>query len=324
MENILITGVSGYLGRRLVRALAGSMEIGRIIGIDIAPMPAEEPGLMFHRMDIRSPEIGRLIAEQRIDTVFHLAFVVKPIHDLRRMHDIDYNGTRNVLEASLAGGVRHLIATSSTLAYGAHPDNPSELSEDAPLRGNPSYPYGYNKAVVDRMMQEFAAAHPEMTVTILRPCTVFGPAVDNYVSRMLFRPFTVGIMGSNPMVQFVHEDDFVEACLLTGKRKKGGAFNIVGQGSLTAREIVTMVGARLIPLPAFLLYPLLEICWRLRIPGVEVNQGYLDYARYAFIADGRKAREELGFVPRYSSSQALSASLGAVKRSGKLHRQGGG
>ncbi len=310
MENVLITGVSGYLGRRLVRALVGQKEIGKIIGIDIVSPPTDEPGLSFLKLDIRDPEVGRLITEQRIDTVFHLAFVVKPIHDLKRMHDIDFNGTRNILETARSGGVRHLIATSSTLAYGAHPDNPFELEEDAPLRGNRSYPYGHNKAIVDRMMQEFAGAHPEMMISILRPCTVFGPSVDNYVSRMLFRPLTIGIAGSNPRVQFVHEEDFVEACLLTRKRKKGGAFNIVGDGVLTAREIVAMVGAKMIPLPASVLYPLLEVLWRLHLPGVEVNRGYLDYARYDFIASGRKAREELGFFPRYTSIQALASAAG--------------
>ncbi len=307
----MITGVSGYLGSRLVQALSGHRDIGKIVGIDIVPPRKKESGLLFYPYDIRDATVGRLMSEHAVQTVIHLAFVVKPIHDLCRMHDIDYNGTANILACAAAADVRHLVAVSSTLAYGAHPDNPAELREENPLRGNPSYPYGHNKAMVDRMIQAFAANRPQMPVTILRPCTVFGPCVDNYVSRMLFRPFTIGIRGSNPRVQFVHEDDFTKACLLALKAKKAGAFNIVGEGVLTAREIAGMTGTRMLPLPAFLLYPLLELLWRMHVPGIEVNQGYLDYARYDFIAGGRKAKEELGFFPDFTSAETLAAAVAA-------------
>jgi len=271
MKKIFITGVAGYLGRRLAAALINNPDVERVVGIDIVA-PKEEPSYSFRKMDIRDPSMGGVMKEFGIDTVIHLAFVVQPIHDRKRMHDIDYNGTRNVLEQAAAAGASHVVAISSTLAYGAHPGNPPELKETDPLLGNWSYPYGFEKALVDRMIQNFAAEHPEMTVTILRPCTVFGPTVDNYVSRMLFRPVFVRILGSDIRVQFVHEDDFVQACLLAVEKKIGGAFNIVGDGVLNAADIAAITGCRMIALPAFLLYPLLEMMWRLRIPGVEVNR----------------------------------------------------
>lgn len=305
MHNIFITGSSGYLGTRLIEELGAKENAGSIVGTDIVAPRNETDKCTFLKMDIRDPGMDRVLSRHDIDTVIHLAFVVKPIHDLARMHDIDTNGTRNVLQKSVDAGVRHIVAVSSTLAYGAHPDNPPELKEENPLRGNRSYPYGYNKARVDEMIQDFAADHPEITVTILRPCTVFGPTVDNYVSRMLFQPLTVGIQGSNPRVQFVHEEDFVRACLIAVEKRIPGVFNIVGKGALTTKEVASITGTRIIPLPAFLLYPLVEILWRLRVPVIEVNRGYLDYARHGFVAGGRKAEIELGFVPDFSSRQVL-------------------
>jgi len=310
MHNIFITGSSGYLGTRLIEELAVRENVGAIVGSDIVAPRKDTEKYTFFKMDVRDPNMDRVLIQHHIDTVIHLAFVVKPIHDLERMHDIDCNGTRNVLKKSVDAGVRHIVAVSSTLAYGAHPDNPAELEEDDPLRGNRSYPYGYNKARVDEMIQEFAANHPEITVTILRPCTVFGPTVDNYVSRMLFQPLTVGLSKSNPRVQFVHEEDFVRACLIAVEKKMHGAFNIVGKGALTTKEVASITGTRIIPLPAFLMYPLVEMLWRLHVPGIEVNRGYLDYARYSFVAGGKKAEAELGFVPTFSSRQVLEASAG--------------
>jgi|GEM_PF-83856 len=313
-KNIFITGVSGYLGTRLTEALLKRKEIGKIVGIDIRP-PAKTPDrLVFHRIDIRDPAVGKLMAEHDIDTVIHLAFVVQPIRNRKRMHDIDFNGTKNILDAAREVKAAHVIAISSTLAYGAHPDNPDKLAEDAPLRGNPSFPYGFEKAETDRMIQAFAAEHPEMTVTILRPCTVFGPSIDNYISRMLFLPVTVCVRGCDPPVQFVHERDFVDACLLAMDKRAPGAFNIVGDGTVTVRQIARMLGTRVIAVPPVMLYPALECLWRLHAPKIEVNRGYLDYIRYPFIAANRKAKIDLDFRPRYSSRKTVEATVRSRKR----------
>jgi UDP-glucose 4-epimerase len=316
MKRILITGISGYLGNRLAESLAGRNDVSLLVGADIAPMKKEYRNVVFHKTDIRSPEIATIMKDNRIDTVLHLAFVVKPIHNKKLMHDIDVNGTRNVLEGALSSGVKHVVAISSTLAYGAHRDNPFELTEDHPLRGNESYPYGHNKALVDVMMQEFAKNHPEMTITILRPCTVFGPSVDNYVSRMLFMPVVVSIIGYDPDVQLVHEDDFVNACLCAMDKKIPGAFNIAGDGALCASAIASMIGTTVIPLPKWTIYPLLEVLWRLHMPGIEVNHGYLDYIRYPFVASTRRAKRELGFKPMHTALETLDQTIRSRKRKG--------
>lgn len=314
MTNVCITGVSGYLGMRLVKELQKIEDIDSIVGLDIVPPSNTENIIKFYKLDIRDPKIGKILSKHHIDTVFHLAFVVKPIHDLKKMHDIDYNGTQNILNKARSAGIHHFIAISSTLAYGAHKDNPDEISEDHPLRGNRSYPYGFNKCRVDLLVQDFAARNPEMAVTTLRPCTVFGPNVNNYVSRMLFRPYTVGILGYNPKVQFLHEDDFVNSCLTAIEKKIPGAFNIVGNGSLTTEEISKITGTTIIPFPSWILYPVLEALWKLRFPGIEVNSGYLDYARYSFIASPLKARKVLGFYPAYSSLETLMETVRNKKK----------
>ncbi|WDP85797.1 MAG: NAD-dependent epimerase/dehydratase family protein [Desulfobacter sp.] len=305
VQNILVTGSSGYLGSKLMEALEKKKGVGTVVGMDIAPPSPQTKPTSFLKMDIRDHSLDKILAKNQIDTVIHLAFVVKPIHNLKIMHDIDYNGTLNVLEKSYDAGVRHLIAVSSTLAYGAHPNKQEPLKEKAPLKGNPSFPYEYNKALVDKMIQAFAKTHPNMIITTLRPCTVFGPTAENYVSRMLLRPLTVNIRNSNPKVQFVHETDFVRACLMAVEKRLPGAFNIVGQGVLTVKEIAAMAKTRLISIPAAILYPVVDLLWHLRIPGVEVNRGYLDYARHPFIASPEKAKAKLGFVPRYSSRKIL-------------------
>jgi len=312
MKNIFITGISGYLGTVLGKKLSQRDDVDKIVGIDINP-PADElkKKIRFYQKDIRNPEIQKLLIEHKIDTVFHLAFVVKPIHNLKQMHDIDANGTNNILTQSYAAGVSHLIAIRSTLAYGAHADNPEMLRENSPLRGNKTYPYGYYKAITDRMIQDFAGSHRELSTTILRPCTVFGPSIDNYVSRMLFLPITASIKGYDPEIQFVHEKDFVNACLTAFEKKLPGIFNIAGDGTLAVSEIARMLGSKVFSLAPWIIYPVLECLWKLHFPMIEVNRGYLDYIRYPFVASNKKAKQELNFYPDYSSIETLNDTITA-------------
>ncbi len=97
MKKILITGVSGYLGHRLAVELLKQKDISLVWGIDIRKPDNPPEGLHFTPMDIRSTDIKDLILEHKIDTIFHLAFIVQPIHDTKLMHDVDYNGSLNIL-----------------------------------------------------------------------------------------------------------------------------------------------------------------------------------------------------------------------------------
>jgi UDP-glucose 4-epimerase len=93
------------------------------------------------------------------------------------------------------------------------------------------------------------------------------------------------------------------------EKEKSGPFNITGDGTLTVRDISRITKTRLIPLPAWVVYPLLELFWRLRFPGIEVNSGYLDYVRYPFVAGNDKAKKELGFFPEYDSKTTLESTV---------------
>lgn len=309
--------MSGYLGTRLIQRFRKRDDIGDIAGIDLKPPSAKGAALesaAFYPTDIRDPAVADLMSSHKADTLFHLAFVAQPIQDRKKMRNIDINGAQNVLAAAKKAGVRHVIAISSTLAYGAHPDNPEKLTEEAPLRSNKTFRYGHFKAVTDQMIQDFATQNPDMTITILRPCTVFGPHIDNYVSRMLSLPVTICVKGYDPQVQFVHEDDFVDVCEVAMEKRLPGAFNITGNGALNIARIAEILGTRVVPVQSWLLYPVMESLWRMRFPRTEVSRGYLDYIRYPFVADNRKAKTILGFTPCYTSQQVLKQMIKARRQ----------
>jgi UDP-glucose 4-epimerase len=119
------------------------------------------------------------------------AYILPPIHNKKQMEDINKGGTRNVIDACAKAGVKQILYTSSTTAYGFYPDNDSPLIEDSPLRGNDDFTYAKNMKEIERTLQGFIAQHPDMTVTIVRPCFVVGPGFKNPMAEHLKKKFVM-------------------------------------------------------------------------------------------------------------------------------------
>lgn len=150
---ILVTGASGYIGGKLLEVLAEKDWVKRLVGTDIKRPAFQHPKYRFYDRDVRAP-MDDIFAADNIDTVVHSAYVLPPIHDTALMEDINKNGTRNVLSAAAAFKVRQILYTSSTTAYGFHPDNDVPLTEESPLRGNADMTYAKNKKEIEGIMAD--------------------------------------------------------------------------------------------------------------------------------------------------------------------------
>ena len=187
MSVVAVTGCSGYIGSRLLRFMDGSDKVSRIIGVDVNPPRYSTDKMESHNMDVRDPALTNLFSLNDVETIVHLAFIVNPLRNDALMHDIDVNGTQNVLEAASRSEVPHVLVASSTTAYGAWPDNPVPLTEEDPVRGMPNYEYARDKTEIDRISQLWAAKHPDRTMTIVRPvscslsirCRTSSPVVES-------------------------------------------------------------------------------------------------------------------------------------------------
>lgn len=178
MEHILITGVSGYFGQKLIKLLETKTEVTRITGIDIKPPAFNSPKLEFIKSDVRD-NLEEVFRGRNIDCVIHTAYILPPIHDISLMEDININGTKNVLNAAAAYGVKQILDCSSSTAYGFHSDNPELLTEESPLRGNDDFTYAKNKKEIEAWIRGFEKDHPGILFTTVRPCFVVGPGFTN-------------------------------------------------------------------------------------------------------------------------------------------------
>ena len=244
------------------------------------------------------------------DALVHLAFILNPSHDEALMYDVDVNGTHNVLEAAAAAGTQQVLVTSSGVAYGAFPDNPVPLTEEDPVRGVPAFSYARDKTESDRVCQLWAAKYPERTMTIVRPCIVFGPNVDNYLVRLWTKqPFAADPGTIDNHIQFVHEDDVVEAitALLVGGH--AGAFNVAADGLMTSRECAEMIGSPIRRMPERAYRGLARTLWNVRLS--EAPPGSVDFALYPWIVSNEKLKRETGWTPRHSTRETFEITMRA-------------
>ncbi|HEX3563403.1 MAG TPA: NAD-dependent epimerase/dehydratase family protein [Solirubrobacterales bacterium] len=295
----LITGGSGYIGSRLVEILAPRQETERIVNVDVRPPARPNDAAEFVRGDVRdSRALRELLEREEIDALVHLAFILNPIRDEGRMYDIDVNGTDAVLRAASAAGTEQVLVTSSATAYGAFPDNPKPIAEDWPVRGQPDFSYARHKADADRLCQLWAASHPERTMTIVRPSIVFGPNVDNYISRTWQRSSFMPIPdGVDEEFQLIHEDDVVSALIGLLDARAGGAFNFAADGTMTWGESAEMIGLRTREMSMKTVRRLYAAAWALHAPRVESPPGNLNFIRYPWVVSNEKLKATIDWEP---------------------------
>jgi UDP-glucose 4-epimerase len=307
----VITGGSGYIGSRLVDLLERRDDTEKIVICDLAPPKGYRPHTEFERVDVRDREAVHSVLERvRPDVLVHLAFILNPSHDEEFAYNVDVNGTHNVLEAADKAGTRQVLVTTSGVAYGAFPDNPVPLTENDPVRGVAGFTYARDKTESDRLCQLWAATHPDRVMTIVRPCIVFGPNVDNYLVRLWTKqPFAVDVGTIDSQIQFVHEDDVVEGitALLLGRH--AGAYNVAGDGLMTNRECAELIETPIRKMPLRIYRGLARVMWKLRQS--EVPPGGIEFALHSWLLSNEKLKRTTGWTPKYSSRETFEITMRA-------------
>jgi UDP-glucose 4-epimerase len=304
IKKVLVTGSSGYLGSQTVAALAGRADLA-VIALDVREPATRLPGVTYEVADIRAPEVDAIVARHTPDVIVHLASIVTPGKNSNRAfeYDVDVNGTRNLLQACVAHGVRRIIVSSSGAAYGYHADNPEWLTESDPVRGNEVFAYSCHKRLVEEMLADYRQKHPELEQVIFRIGTILGPTVRNQITDLFEKPKILAIAGSDSPFVFIHDQDVVGAILLGIDSRATGIFNVAGDGKLTIFEIAQRLGKTCRVLPAGLLKTALWVLKKLNLTQYGPEQ--LDFLRYRPVLLNTRLKEEFGYTPKLTSAQVF-------------------
>ncbi len=278
----------------------------RLVGFDLRVPRRLEGRLRFHRVDLTEPTADSLLAEllekERCDALLHAAFFNEPYPDLEYAHELEVIGSLHVMNAAAAAAVRKLVVISTAQVYGPHPDNPNYLQEERPLRPHPEAHALRDRAEMEALLAEFADRNPEVAACVLRPCWIMGPTYHSAVTRYFAPARVTTLLGFDPLLQFLHEQDLLDALEQALRRDVRGPFNLAGEGVLPLSTLLRLAGKRTRSVP----HPLLH---RLAYLGAVRRTGdppaaFYDHLRWLWVVDTERARRELGFRPVYTTREA--------------------
>ena len=327
---VAVTGPTGTFGFGLIPLLQADDRVTRIVGIARHPFDPAAQGwakMEYRRGDVRDPVALRAAFDQA-DVVVHLAFLVTGAASGQSIREINLKGTLNAFRAATAAGARRFVYSSSVAAYGFHPDNPVGMTEDWPVRPSARLFYAREKAELEHLLQAEAAAQPAGPVLyLLRPSIVLGPHTVGE-KNLLPGPLVplacrlAGLAGRPPLpvpvlvpalpVQFVHEEDVGQALLrCVVAAGPPGAYNIAADGILTGTDIARELGMFPLPVPAGPVQAAARAIATFRfLPPVAQ---WVEVASHPAIMDTARAKEELGWAPRFTGLEALRDTLHRVR-----------
>ena len=307
-RRVLVTGGSGFLGSHVAAALAARPEVELVVAGDVRRPQHPVDGIVYDDCDVTQPAgLVALLRRHRIDVVVHLAAIVNPGRDHGLEYRVDVDGSRHVLEACVEAGVKRIVVSSSGAAYGYHADNPEWLSESDPVRGNDEFPYSKHKRLVEQLLGSYRAAHPELEQVVFRIGTILGPTVQNQITGLWDGPALLKVRGSESPFVFVWVDDVAAVMARAATDGPAGVYNVAGDGRVTVPEIARRLGKPVVTVPAGLLGFGLRLgrMLRLTVHGPE-QVGFL---RYRPVLSNARLKDEFGFTPSKTSSEAFEAYL---------------
>ena len=325
MTTIAITGPTGTFGHGLVPLLQSDHRIEKLIGIARRPFDPADHGwtkMEYRQGDVRDREALH-DAFRGADAVAHLAFNIYGNASRQTLREINVEGTLNAFRAARQAHVKRFVYASSVAAYGFHADNPAQITEEHPIRGSKHLFYSQEKAEIEHLLEQEAEDSP-VELYLFRPGIVLGPhaagAGEDIVpgplkplakaiaSRLGRMPVPLPVVSVPQPLQFVHEDD-VGRAFRAGLLGEGppGAYNLIGDGVLTGDELLKELGLTPLPFPADITK--LAAAAALKIPGKPAALDWAEAALHPIVVSAEKAKEELGWEPRYTGVEALRDTL---------------
>jgi nucleoside-diphosphate-sugar epimerase len=305
---VLVTGGAGFLGSNVAAALVAHPDVELVVAGDVRRPEHPLEGVVYDDCDVTRPAgLAPLLERHGIDVVVHLAAIVNPGRDHDLEYQVDVEGSRNIVDACVATGVRRLVVSSSGAAYGYHPDSPEWLRESDPIRGNDEFPYARHKRLVEEMLAETRRLHPELEQVVFRIGTILGPTVQNQITALWAGRRILAVRGSDSPFVFVWVDDVAGAMARAATDGPVGIYNVAGDGRMTVHEIARRLGKPTITVPRGLLAFALRVgrILRLTVHGPE-QVGFL---RYRPVLANDALKRDFGFVPAKTSAEAFDAYL---------------
>jgi nucleoside-diphosphate-sugar epimerase len=283
MATVLLTGASTALGRRVVHRL-------QIDGMDTVAFDGDglDDGTSTATLD------GSAEAAVHLAPGDHDALAAQRVSAL--------DGTPELLDHLTEAGVDHLVLLSSAMVYGAWPNNPVPLTEDAPLRPEVSFTFARQLAQVEQLVDEWRRARRGRTVAVLRPVLTLAADGTTSIVRALASGMGQRMGEDDAPAQFLHLDDLASAVGVAVERQLDGVYNVAPDGFVAAERVRALSGeGPRLRLPGRLAD--LVAGWRWRFQRGPIPPGLRTYASNPWLVANDRLKRA-GWRPSVTNEQA--------------------
>ncbi len=306
-KRILVTGAEGYIGKKMIKKFIDNPEyIEVVVGIDIKESnDYAKDNFHFIQCDILSEVPDQLIEEYQINTIIHLASIVKAPKGMTRetMYKIDVVGTKKLYESAIKNKVDQFIITTSGASYGYYKDNPEWLKEDDEIRGNDEFAYSKHKRLIEEMLLDYRIKNDLPKQLILRPGTILGKGVSNQITDIFEKALITGIKNAKTPFVFIWDEDVINIIYQGIFDNKTGIYNLAGDGYLTLPQIAKILKKPFFGIPVNFMKMVLGFMKKLNLTQYGPEQ--VKFLLYRPVLSNEKLKSEFKYTPTYSSKEVF-------------------
>lgn len=316
---VVITGASGNVGSALVERLAHEPRVESLVGLCRRRPEWSPPKITWVEADMATDDLTSVF--EGADAVVHLAWLFQPTHRPDITWQANVIGSMRVFEAAARAKVPALVHALSVGAYSPR-SSLDHVDEDWPTHGWPQAAYSREKSYLERVLDHHQATHPSQRVVRMRPAFIFqrrsaeeqrrifiGPFLPNAVVRPGLVPVLPEPAGLR--LQTLHSEDAADAYARAVLQPISGTFNLAAEPVLDLPAVARSLKARTVKVPAGLLRTGLAAAWHAHL--VPASPELFDLAMRIPMLSSRAAREELGWTPQHSASDAIESFLGGLR-----------
>lgn len=308
-KKLLIIGIAGGLAQMTARLILNEHPDWEIIGIDSRSVEGVMPlkGLTALNIKYSRGNFENLFRTHHFDIVYHLGRISHFSNEqnvLAKRIDLSIMGTNRILELCERSGVKKVIILSTFHVYGALPDNPIFLPEEAPLRASIRHPELRDVIEMDQICTNWMWKNQNtISTVVLRPCNIIGTQIQNAMTRFLSGPLALSPVDYNPFFQFIHEFDMANILHKCLDSVPTGTYNVAGNDFIALRDALQIVDTKGVPFPMVLAGGLNEVLKKFNI---NVPDYLLDYLKFSCLISNTALKKHLGqnFL-RFSIQEAL-------------------
>lgn len=294
-KKIMVTGAAGALAKKVIDKLKRDY---KVIAVDFRTKVDLGIPVESYKVDFNKRIFEDIFREHKIDGVIHLGRITASESNRFTRYNANVVGTQKMFDLCKKYNVPRLIVMSTYFVYGASPYNPSLLDEKTPIKAADLTMDMVDSVELDNLANIYLYKHPELNITIIRPCNIAGPGVRNTFSKLLASKTAPVLWGFSPLMQFIHIDDMRDAICKAFDKNVPGLYNVAPADYIGFQDAVKKSNCKLIQVPS--IPPSLTETISKVMKSDIFPPFLLNYYRYPVIIDGSLFEKTFDFKPKKS------------------------